>query len=130
MELAGFRGVGEILHSGVYALVWRGQVVYIGKSKKMLARIYTHKLMVGKSKSMFTSAVGVRFDDIFVCPCPIEKLDELEKEMINLYKPRYNIHLKSPHFIDQEIPLTIRGITITLNAPQTNGPRPQIERRI
>jgi len=132
MELAGFIGVGEILRSGIYALVWHGRVVYIGQSKKMLQRIYAHKNLVGKPKSLFTSARGVRFDDVFICPCPIEKLDELEKEMINLYKPQYNVNLKLATYIATEIPLRINGVEVILNRSvnQARAPGPQIERRI
>jgi excinuclease UvrABC nuclease subunit len=131
MELAGFKAIGEILRSGVYALVWQGKVVYIGKSRKMLSRIYTHRSQAGKSKSMFTSARGIRFDDVFICPCPLEKLDALEKDMIDLYKPRYNINHKSPHPITTEFTLDYHGVALVLNRQRA---KPQvniiIERRL
>jgi len=130
MELAGFRNVGEILRSGVYALVCAGKVVYIGKSKKMLARIYAHKTQAGKGKSIFTSARGIRFDEVFICPCPIEKLDALEADMIDLYKPKYNINHKTSDLITQEVVLVHQGVKVILNRPKPAPDYVVIERRL
>ena len=41
---------------------------------------------------------GVRdlFDRVFVLPCRVEDLDRLERAMIEMYRPKYNIKLKPP----------------------------------
>lgn len=97
MELEGFVGVGQVLKSGVYALVHRREVVYVGKSKTMLVRIYSHRNVAadkrkGKNKEFpsWYPVKGIVFDDVFVRPCPPEELDRLEREMIAKYRPKYN----------------------------------------
>lgn len=128
VELPGFVGVGEILKSGVYALLWRGQVVYIGKSKSMLIRIYTHRSNSRGKVPSWLPVKGITFDDVHIRPCHVDLLDELEYEMINLFKPRYNTQLKTPGPARPPTTLTINGVTLHLN--QTTRPAPQIERRI
>lgn len=128
MELSGFIGVSDVLRSGVYALVHKGVVVYVGKSKTMLARIYTHRAQWGKKFMPWLPVKGILFDEVFVRPCALAVIDELEYDMINLYKPKHNIQLK--HFGKSLAPitLTIRGVDVVLNRP-----RPQnqiIERRL
>lgn len=100
MELEGFFNTGAMLKSGVYALVYRGAVVYVGKSKMMLGRIYNHRILWGRSKRSHREGVpwlpkGILFDDIWVRPCPLAELDVLEYQMINLYKPKNNTQLKN-----------------------------------
>lgn len=128
MELSGFIGVSDVLRSGVYALVHKGVVIYVGKSKTMLARIYTHRAQWGKKSMPWLPVKGILFDEVFVRPCAPAVIDELEYDMINLYKPKHNIQLK--HFGKSLAPitLTICGVDVVLNRP-----RPQnqiIERRL
>lgn len=128
MELSGFISVSEVLKSGVYALVYQGVVVYIGKSKTMLIRIYTHRAQRGKKEFPFSQVKGIAFDEVFVRPCPIDKLDALEYDMINLYKPRYNTQLKHFGKSTAEVVLNYNGIPLVLNRPAIPGPK--IERRL
>lgn len=129
MELGGFINASEILRSGVYALVWKGEVVYIGKSKAMLVRIYSHRSAArGKSPS-WLPVKGIVFDEVHIRPCSLAVIDELEYQMINLYKPKYNILLKHTGKSSAPITLNINGLAISLNA-QPSRPAPQIERRI
>lgn len=97
--LEGFVGIGEVLRSGVYALMQHRQVVYIGKSKCMLGRIYTHRNLWSNSRRgqktpRWLPIQGVQFDDVMIRPCPLHLLDELEAELIAKYRPRHNIKLK------------------------------------
>lgn len=97
--LEGFIEVTPILKPSVYALLRDGVVVYIGQSKKPLARIEAHRSNWGRKATpswMPASLRGVLFDQVYVLPTRVEDLDRLEKAMIELYKPRYNIRLKSP----------------------------------
>lgn len=131
MQLADFFNASEILRSGVYILVHRGVVIYVGKSKCMLARIYTHR-NVWASKRRGKAEVpwwlpipGIHFDEIHVRPAALHLLDELEREMIELYKPKFNKKLKTDAKARAEVPMVINGITLRLNAK----PEP-FERRI
>lgn len=98
--LEGFINVSAIAKPGVYALIRDGVVVYIGQaSRAMVARIEAHRSNWGRKRApawMPASLRGVLFDEVWVLPCRIEDLDEVESAMINLYKPRYNIRLKAP----------------------------------
>jgi hypothetical protein len=129
--LDGFINVTPILRAGVYALVRDGVVVYIGQGKKMVARVEAHRSNWGRKRVpawMPVSLRGVLFDEVWVLPCRVEDMDELESAMIDLYKPRYNIKLKAP------TPITTNGLTITcgeFTIPiNQRPPAPKFERRI
>lgn len=130
VRLGDFHNISEILRSGVYALVHKGKVVYIGKSKSMLGRIYTHRAQLGKKTYpwMKDFARGMVFDEVHIRPCHVDALDDLEAKMISLYKPKYNIHLKHPYPSDAIVTLSLpSGIQIKLNDP--GPPRPKLEIR-
>lgn len=123
VELAGFSDVSDILRAGVYALVKRGVVIYVGKSKSLYARIYTHRTVNaranrGKAIPTWLPVKGFSFDQVFVKPCTLEALDDLEREMIERYKPRFNMSLKSAGVSRAPIAMLINGVALALNAPQ------------
>jgi hypothetical protein len=117
--LEGFVEVSPILKPGVYALVRNGVVVYVGKaSKAAIARIAAHRSnWGGKSMPawMPVSLRGVLFDQVYILPCLVDDLDALEAAMIDLYKPRYNIRLKTPYASTTPLELTINGHVIPMN---------------
>lgn len=98
-----FINVGEVLESGVYMLVYKGSVVYVGKAKMMLARIAFHLDQKTKpnAKRTFNTDLGKRyvkyipFDDIWIRPIPIGELDAEEVAMIRKHQPRYNVRHNS-----------------------------------
>jgi len=95
----GFIDVSGMLRGGVYMLLHRGVVVYVGKSKVMLGRIYSHRVAWGrKSRKSITGNIparGILFDQILVQPCHGECINQLEAELIKLHSPRYNTQLKT-----------------------------------
>lgn len=101
--LEGFVDASVMLRPAVYALVRNGVVVYIGQaSKAAIARIEAHRSNWGRKRLpawMPASLRGVLFDQVFVLPCNPDDLDIVESTMINLYKPRYNIKLKTPESV-------------------------------
>lgn len=107
MVLEGFVNIGAALKSGVYALVWRREVVYVGKSKNMLVRIYSHRHAWGDRRQgqrrvlpSWFPVKGILFDDVWVRPVPEADLDAAEREMIAKYRPKFNTLLKPPVPID------------------------------
>lgn len=100
MNLEGFFDASAILRAGVYILVAKGQVIYVGKSKEMLKRVYSHRnIYRAKRRGDVPSWVtlpGIHFDQVFIQPCRLEDLDALEAAMIEKYKPKYNTKLKRP----------------------------------
>lgn len=121
VQLEGFIDVSQILQGGVYALVHRGIVVYVGKSKVMLGRVYTHRVAWGKkSKAQvgLKPQKGILFDSIWIRPCPLTEIDAIESAMINLYKPRYNDRLRNG------LPVDISALVSALVATQVFAPQP------
>lgn len=130
MNLPGFNDASAILQSGVYALVYQGRVVYIGKSKSMIVRISTHRSNARRKSPSWlpASAKGIIFDEVHIQPCHPDVIDELEYDLINLYKPKYNELLKHNGKSKAPFTLSIGGIEVTLNSPR---PQPEkFDRRI
>lgn len=133
MNLDGFTDISDSLRCGVYALASRGVVIYVGKSKKMLGRINSHRSAWadkrrGKAESWIADRLGIPgllFDQVWVRPCRPDQLDALEEQMINLYKPRYNVQLKTSQKVAVPHRLLINGISI----PLCSKPEP-FERRL
>lgn len=134
MQLEGFIEVSSILRSGVYALCAKGQVIYVGKSKAMIARIGAHRqAWIAKRKGRagwISETLGipaVLCDEVHILPCPVHALDDLEAEMINRFKPRLNAQLKTTVKVSVPIAISIAGKALQLNA---STQRVVIERRI
>jgi excinuclease UvrABC nuclease subunit len=121
----GFFDNTAMLHCVVYALMKRGEVVYIGKSKKPLKRIQAHinnGKAVGQSDLYGRpSAKRVAFDGFWIRPCMLAELDSIEQEMINKYKPKYNVkHKNAP------LPAQIKHLlSILIVQPQEQRPTQQ-----
>jgi excinuclease UvrABC nuclease subunit len=96
---SGWINVSEVLESGVYMLVYRGSVVYVGKAKMMLSRLAFHLDQKGKpgARRAFNTTTGKRyvshipFDDVWLKPMPIGEMGAEEIAMIKKYQPRYNM---------------------------------------
>jgi hypothetical protein len=67
--------------SGVYFLCDGDEVVYVGQSSCISARLGTH-IMEGVKK--------FDHDRVFFLPCPIESLNLIEQHYIETLKPKYN----------------------------------------
>ncbi len=121
--LEGFVNVTATLRPGVYALLYAGVVVYIGQaSKAPVDRIYAHRSLRGRKAPAWLPIKGMLFDEVHVMPCPVDRLNEVERALIDLYKPKYNTKLKSPHPVSQEITVTTPMGAVTLNAkPAATG---------
>jgi len=119
--LEGFVDVTPMLKPGVYALLREGVVVYIGQSKKPLSRVEAHRSLWGRKQRSpapgWLPIKAILFDEVHVLPCRVEDLDIIERAMIDLYKPKYNMKLKSPHPVSTEFNLTIDGFTVPFNIP-------------
>ena len=133
MQLEGFTNISEALRCGVYALLMKGKVIYIGKSKCMLVRIYSHRNAKSKRGSLpsWFPIKGIAFDEVHVRPCHPDSLDKLEFDMINLYKPRLNTNLKNNLPISVPHTLRVGDIEILVAAASVVHPSiGKIERRI
>jgi excinuclease UvrABC nuclease subunit len=95
-ELRGTVDVSALMRPGVYLLSRMGEIVYVGQSKLPLRRIYQHTIAAKfkRTKSPWSNAPAIKFDHIEVMPCPEHQLNELERALIKLHNPRYNIQLR------------------------------------
>ena len=101
MEEYGFLNISKLMHCGVYALVKKGEVVYVGKSKQPLMRIYTHVKNRGRkmganiySKDDCGPSVngkGISFDSAWFLPCMLGQLWTLEVHFIKMFMPKHNV---------------------------------------
>ena len=84
--------------SGCYALLSDGVVTYVGKSLNVLQRLYMHRnrlkrVMAGKNDYSSQSRVLRSWDSVRIYPCPTRELDQLERELILLYRPEGNVQV-------------------------------------
>jgi len=131
-----FLDVSKLLHCGVYALLRRGEVVYVGKSTKPLIRLYTHFRNRGKqlTKGITGPCVdgkGINFDGVWFLPCMLGQMDTLENHMIRKYLPRHNTKGKPPLAIPEDIKVLLaQMITITGLPPLEDRPKVYIRRML
>jgi hypothetical protein len=109
--------VGALLGPGVYALLYRRQVVYVGQSVLLLTRLYQHRnnyLRFRKGQTVAgTPGKAILFDDIRIWPCPRQDLDRIEKLLIQNYNPKCNT--RGVPKTKEVLELKIGGISIRLN---------------
>ena len=65
---------------GVYFLIYRNEIVYVGKSNKVHRRIQQH---VKNNIIVFDRWYCMKYDDMFIA-------GQRENEYIKLFKPKYN----------------------------------------
>jgi hypothetical protein len=133
VQLEGFIDASAMLQGGVYALCHRGIVVYVGKSKVMLGRVYTHRTAWGRKSQKaigLKPTKGILFDSVFIRPCPSADIDDLEYRMINLYKPRYNSLLRNA--LPPDISSLVASMlgTVVKPAPRPLNSQGNIRRRV
>lgn len=122
LMLEGFVNVTPVLRSGIYALLYGGIVVYIGQaSKAPVDRIYAHRSLRSRKAPAWLPIKGMLFDEVHVLPCHVDRLDEVERAMIDLYKPKYNVKLKSPQPVATEFTIRVNDCVVAMNAKPASG---------
>ena len=89
--------------SGCYLLLWRGEVVYVGKSSNVLMRLTTHRNNLARhlmGKHGYENSRVIRFDTMRFCFCARGEIDKVEVQLIAQYRPRFNVKLKGRREID------------------------------
>ena len=122
VEIEGFSNASAVLKGGVYVLVHKGEVVYVGKSKRLLNRLAAHMSAWAakrKEKMPWTIAkLGIYYDEVHIRPEHPDRIDALEQAMIELYKPRHNIQHKAPGPTRAAFSLNINGVALGFNQPK------------
>lgn len=65
---------------GIYFCLWKGEVIYIGKTTNFVQRLVEHKCI----------GLNMDYDKARLIECDESKLDYYEKRWINKFKPREN----------------------------------------
>lgn len=125
----GFLDCSSMMQGGVYVLVHRREIVYIGKAKSFLSRIYTHRSVWSRTRKgdklvKWLTVPGIMFDQIYLRPCRPDLVDELERSLIAKHNPKYNTALRTKTTSPLP-PLVINGIHIGAMKA-----KPSFERRI
>lgn len=79
--------VSAMLRMGVYLLSRDGVVVYVGQSKCPLARIAAHRSLARRKVPSWLPIRGFVFDKVEVIPTHPDRIDALERALIEFYKP-------------------------------------------
>lgn len=116
--------ISAILGPGIYALCRGGEIVYIGKAKLLVQRLYNQWNLMQRRKAgrplpktgAFSRVKAVVFNGIKVWPCQLSDLDRLEREMIAKHRPKYNILLVP----NGKVSLTAVGFDYTKLNSKTN----------
>lgn len=134
-----FMDISKLLHCGVYALLRRGEVVYVGKSTKPLIRLYSHlrnrgKLM-GKSinpeAGPIVNGKGIMFDGIWFLPCMLGQLATLEHYFIRKHLPKHNVKGKPLAAIPDNIKALLANVvTMSGLPPIQDSPKVYIRRML
>lgn len=112
----------KLMHCGVYALLRKGEVVYVGKSKQPLMRLHTHmlnrkqvmgKVFSGSYSGPMEANKGINFDGIWFLPCMLGQLSILEAHLIREHRPKYNVQ----HNPDLK-PRPVREPTVIMPIPE------------
>ena len=112
--------IGDLLKPGVYSLSWRGKIVFVGKSKCLLATLAAHRAAnSGPRLPEWFPIKRMQFDDMAMIPCSMDRALLLLPALIEMHRPVHNIHNK---------PVTSLP---TFQVPAgTEGAAPRITRRI
>jgi len=125
-----------LLHCGCYALVRKGEVVYVGMTRRLWVRLYAHCNARGKPLTQKVGqnrkGNGIGFDDIWVWPCMLGQLDVLEVHLIRKYTPKYNVKDKPVPIlpIPDDIKALLANVVTITGLPQEDSPKVYIRRML
>lgn len=92
----GLRAVEGLFGAGVYALTMAGEIVYVGKAKVLIQRLYSHwntQCRWRSGKELPDRFKLIEFTGVRILPCNLMELDLLERQMIARYRPKQNKRL-------------------------------------
>lgn len=114
----------NVFGPGVYALYWYDELVYIGRAKRLFTRIYAHRALLERSRKgplpnfgPYRKEMVVKFNRVFIRPCKLTEVEELERQLIQELNPKRNIKLKTKPKL-APIELNIGGHMIQVGGPQ------------
>ena len=85
--------VSHMLGPGCYALCRAGEVLYVGKAKVLIIRIYAHYNAMArrrKGQKPLPGTKGVAFNSVKIFPCKLVDITIAERALLRRFRPRYN----------------------------------------
>src|ERR1700722_2637246 len=85
---------------GVYCLLRKGKVVYVGQSESVYRRLAEHHFArIRKKRKGFMETISpndirarkIEFDQAMVKWCSVMQLDSIEQELIRQFRPEHNV---------------------------------------
>ena len=87
--IPGFTDATALLRAGVFALVWRGEVVFVGSARgPMLA-----KIAALREKSRPSWLPRIRFDQVLIREVHPDQIEGVKFALIAEFSPKYNTEL-------------------------------------
>lgn len=125
-----FHALPGLFGPGVYALLFQGEIVYIGKAQVLIQRLYAHwnamcRLRSGKPQ-FERGPRGFVFAGVKVLPCPVADLNRIEKQMIARHRPKHNRRL----IPEGKMTLEQVGFDLTRLGVTSIAPTPMYRRRV
>lgn len=89
----GFENISSVLYMAVYILTYKGKVTYVGQSATPFKRFAQHKITNKSVMTPFGPRMSgkIPFDNIWLKSCRQDEANQLEEELIQKYRPAYNI---------------------------------------
>lgn len=108
-RMEGFVRFREVLTpTAIYVLRWRGEIVYIGKSRNVYGRLAKHRQNLARKRAGLRPYLNdgkvFEFDDVWVKWVAIDELDREEQRLISKYRPKANVRLNHPTYDLSRIP--------------------------
>lgn len=114
LGLEGLEGFERFGHpqpgTGVYLLIGKGEVLYVGKSLNIFHRIGQHVTAMRRHKKGLLRYKAkeetpfIEFDEIRVKWVPIQRIDAEEMKLIQRFLPEHNAHMKRAPIDVSDIP--------------------------
>lgn len=90
--MEGFTDVSGLIRCGVYLLLQRGRVVFVGKAgKSMLAKIAAHRSLARKSVPDWLPIKGIPFDQVLIKTVHPDQLESTYLDLVLEFNPHYNL---------------------------------------
>lgn len=83
----GFADASALLAAGVFCLVDRGEIVYVGTARGPMLP----KIAVMRSTDRPSFLPKIRFDQVFIRQVHPDRIDSVVSELIATYAPRFNL---------------------------------------
>ena len=97
----------DLLKPGVYLLKWHGKVVFVGKTKCLLAIVCAHRAAnSGPRLPEWFPIKRIQFDAFETIACATDRASLLLPALIDLYQPVHNLYSKPSQPFALHVPST------------------------